>query len=51
MGMKGLEESIELEERELEFKKIVIFHLTAIVFSSVSLIKECVTYINERIEE
>lgn len=44
---KGLEEQIEIEEKEQEFLKKIVLHISAIVISSSLLVKEIYNYMNE----
>jgi hypothetical protein len=40
--MKGLEEQIEIEEKEKQFLKKIVLHISTIVISSSLLIKELI---------
>jgi hypothetical protein len=44
---KGLEEQIEIEEKEQEFLKKIVLHISAIVISSSLLVKEIYNHISE----
>jgi flagellar biosynthesis protein FliQ len=48
--MKGLEEQIEIEEKEKQFLKKIVLHISTIVISSSLLIKEISDFINEKDE-
>jgi flagellar biosynthesis protein FliQ len=48
--MKGLEEQIEIEEKEKQFLKKIVLHISTIVISSSLLIKEIFDFINEKDE-
>jgi hypothetical protein len=48
--MKGLEETLEKDEAEIEFRKKVTVCITLIVFGSATLVKEIYSYVMNKIE-
>jgi len=49
--MKGLEEQIESQERNVEFMKKIVLHTSAIIISSSLLLKEIINFIGEEIKD
>ena len=48
--MKGLEEQVEIEEKERQFLKKIVLHISTIIISSSLLVKEVYNFIIEEDE-